>query len=349
MISLYDSIVEISELVFRYRGKSLEDKSIVRYAIPFNSIDFKDDTRILGLYKMKLELFYKSYNIKVFININYQIKRLIIYEGLVMSKEIVINIPYGTRSRYLQVIYELNNLAGENGVSALFVDNNPYNLEAALFLEIDNDSNVDEIMKIISRNNLEIIKNIGLNEIIEDLGNRKHDIRFLPFRVSFDDLSLMVMSMFHFAEKNQLTKLGYHFKRTEKKKLFISYSHKDKDIIYDIIDHLDESGVNFWLDKQMIDVGEKILESINNGMLESDLPVIFLSHNTLDASYAKHELSTFFSQVIQGTKKWFIVRLDDVNPNDIYLGLGDYLYYDYFTEGIEPLIEKIKIKLGKFL
>lgn len=31
----------------------------------------------------------------------------------------------------------------------------------------------------------------------------------------------------------------------------------------------------------------------------------------------------------------------------IILGLGDYLYYDYPVDGIEPLAEKIKSKLEK--
>lgn len=347
MNSLYDIIAEIPEVIYKYRKQPLDNKSIVRYTIPFNAFNYNNDTRILGLYQTKIELFYQSNDIKILININYQIKKIVIYEIVFMPREIVINIPYGSRSNYLKAMYELNVLVGEDGTLALLVDNNPYNLESCVFLEIVDRKNVDAIMKIISHNKLEIIKGIGFNEIIQDFGNRKHDIRILPFDVSFEDFSHMFMAMFSFVEKKKLVELGYHFKRTEKKKLFISYAHKDKKTIYDIIEHLDESGVNYWLDKQMIDVGDKILESISNGMNDSDLPIIFLSKNTLEANYAKHELSTFFSQVIQGSKKWFIVRLDNVDPNEIYMGLGDYLYYDYPTEGIDSLVEKIKSKLEK--
>lgn len=64
--------------------------------------------------------------------------------------------------------------------------------------------------------------------------------------------------------------------------------------------------------------------------------------------FAKHELLSFFDKVIyqQSTDKpWFIVKLDQVNPNDIMFGLGNFKYIDYKNHTIEEIAQAIEKKL----
>ena len=44
--------------------------------------------------------------------------------------------------------------------------------------------------------------------------------------------------------------------------MFVSYCHKDKDIVRPIVDDMNEGGVNAWFDAKDIDIGDDILEEI---------------------------------------------------------------------------------------
>lgn len=134
----------------------------------------------------------------------------------------------------------------------------------------------------------------------------------------------------------------------KRKKCFISYCHADKDVVNQVTAQMMREGLNIWLDSQEIDGGDSIIESMNTGMKDSDLCVVFVSKSTLHSSFARQELKTFFNARIYGIKEWVFIKLDDVNMEDIFMGLSDYLYYDYF-EGPETkkVVEFIKRKLQK--
>ena len=54
-----------------------------------------------------------------------------------------------------------------------------------------------------------------------------------------------------------------------------------------------------------------------------------------------------FNKIVYGKKPWFLIRLDAVNPDDIFEGLGGYKYFDYrglkhFEELSRELERKLK-------
>ncbi|MGM0331941.1 toll/interleukin-1 receptor domain-containing protein [Enterococcus sp. AZ050] len=125
----------------------------------------------------------------------------------------------------------------------------------------------------------------------------------------------------------------------------MSYCHKNKAEVEKIISGLREYGLDFWLDEEQIDVGDRLMERVDEDVRLSDIPIIFLSEATKEAMFAKHELFVFFDKVIyqQSTAKpWFIVKLDQVNPNDIMFGLGNFKYIDYEHSTIEEIAQAIE-------
>lgn len=336
MESLIESITNISEIVGVYKKSR-------RYTIPFSAFDYEDDIRILGLYKIKLELYFNKQGIKVLIDTNYLFKHFVVYEVSNMERELVLNIPYGERSKYVEAIYKINKLIGEEGCCWLCVNNVPYCLDFILYIRFE--KNKDKLIKTALKYKLEIIHDIGDEEILIEMGKRQYNISALSYGTSVARIRELFTALFIFPEKSYLEQKGYCFEPVKKPKLFVSYTHKDKKVVYDIIDSLEYYGLNLWIDKKQIDVGDSIMEAISKGMAESDLGIVLLSENTKEARFAKHELSTFFANVIQGNKKWFIIRLDDVNPDDIYLGLGNYKYFDYSKENLEKLVVELRKKL----
>lgn len=347
MDSLQNSITEIEKIILLYRKNSNFNNYRCRYNIPFSALKCANDVRLLGLYIIRIKNFYFEKGIKIRVNLIHATEILSIVEELKMHMDFAIHIPYGTRSKYFRTIYDINNIVDVNGFAALLVDNTPYSLSCVIFIEVETKKQADKINSIIREKNLKKDNSFGSKEIFTDLGNKKWDIHTLPIAMPFDEFSKMISMYFWFAEEEELQKRGYSFRHFEKKKVFISYAHKDKITVYDIVDKMEECGLNVWIDKQRIDVGDRILDKISEGMDECDLAIIFISQNTKDALFAQHELKTFFSSVIYKRKNWFIVRLDDTDPNEICFGLSDFLYFDFNGKNTDELIESISEKLNK--
>jgi hypothetical protein len=116
------------------------------------------------------------------------------------------------------------------------------------------------------------------------------------------------------------------------KKVFIAYCHNDENIVFKITDKLKINGVNLWIDKNNIENGENILESILNGIDGSNLAVMFLSKATVNSEYFKLELNRIMFETVQNHMSWFLVKLDDVDVCDIMPLLNNYRYYDFSEE-----------------
>ena len=126
-----------------------------------------------------------------------------------------------------------------------------------------------------------------------------------------------------------LEKKGYRFVEATKKKVFISYSHKDKEIVVPIVMELNSCGINVFIDFLCIDYGENILAKYSQGMKESDLCVLFLSKAYSTSFHAKHELTMAFNDVITQGKKMIPIKLDNIELDEIIYGLNGYKYYTY--------------------
>ncbi len=122
--------------------------------------------------------------------------------------------------------------------------------------------------------------------------------------------------------------------------VFISYSHKDRDIVYDDIWQLTERGVGVWYDNG-ITAGEVWNEAVRERIISDDckLVIFFTSENTMASSAIKQEMEL----VQQYKKSCFTVNLTDSEISQLIsdaLGKGHIrisdmkLYADFFDEDI---------------
>ena len=133
---------------------------------------------------------------------------------------------------------------------------------------------------------------------------------------------------------------------SREKKVFISYCHKDKEVVNAITDCMEEQGMNLWIDKKSIDYGENLSAAIAGGIAECDLAVLFLSTGYSDSLYAKFELQNIVCNMIQEKMHWFIVKLDQVDVQTILPVLCNYKYYDF---SIEKSISDLTTEIQKIL
>lgn len=291
------------------------------------------------LYKAKLQ----DFEIYVFLNYNYS--KIIIKEKRIMRKSFYIEFPYMKREKYHQLLIELQNIISEEGMIAVAISNIANHPESAFIVECVNGEEV-EVETLLKKYELESRVDRGFDEVISELNYNKWLIATIPIEFRDEELIDIFESMFEYPSDLKLEKIGVKLGNSKKRRqVFISYSHKDKDIVRQFVDELRESGVNAFIDYRSIDYGENILDSIMNGIDESDINIPFISENYKDSSYAKMELLTVWDRFVRDKSGWIIVKLDDINPDKIKPGLSCYKYFE-FNNNSEELITVIKRKIN---
>lgn len=320
-----------------------ENKIFIRFPIDiFKSINYKKIS--LYVYSIAIELECLS-KVEWLYDIMYNNDTILLYrKDFVMKAEFIVQIPYRERSKYFDIINKINFLIGTEGMCGIAVNNNPYSLDSILIVETKN--HIVEIEEILNKSNLKRIHNKGVTEIVKEMSDRKW--LFHTFPLGIDTTELMKI-IFKFPETHSLETKGYNSNLSQtKKKVFISYCHKDKQEIHSIVEKFEIYGLNVWLDEKAIDIGDNIIEKMSSGIRECDIAVIFLSCHTINAKNAMYELVTFIRSLIAQEKKVMPILLDNVNPDDIVYGLGGYKYYPYFEKkDTQELIMQIKRILDK--
>ena len=312
--------------------------------IPFDELPTVDSSkREYEWYSIRIELLLSQY-ITHNVFVNYVAKAICIKKvGLNVLSKWTVEIPYGYRSKYLDFIIQINRAVSKDGSVSLFISNNPYDLKCYLAFE-DKANNTESINKIMNSYKINNYTEKGLHELIQDLViGRKYDIIQIPANADEEYIKFIFNQCFCFSELDSLKKKGYdHTVNTIRKKVFISYCHADKNIVYSITDKLENSGINLWIDKKSIDYGENIARSISSGINESDLAILFLSKTMIESKFSQFELENIMSNMIKKSMGWFMVKLDDVNVNKIMPSMENYLYYDFNeNKNIDNLVSKI--------
>jgi formylglycine-generating enzyme required for sulfatase activity len=91
--------------------------------------------------------------------------------------------------------------------------------------------------------------------------------------------------------------------------VFISYSHADREFVDQLADRLKASGVNVWIDKWMIKVGDSITDKINEGIGASDWLIVVLSCASVSSKWVREELNAAMIRNIEQGKHAFILPI----------------------------------------
>lgn len=267
-----------------------------------------------------------------------------------MNLEVTISIPYGNRSVYKEMLYDVCNLISSDGDVTLFISNNPYALKAYAVISEENKTHADQIRKVLKQYHVQYESEKGLKELMKETGiGRMYDIVQLPTHEQREMFFLLFENRFFFPEESALREKGYDLSVSiKRKKIFISYCHKDKAIVNAVTDMLEESGANLWIDKKSIDYGENFTAAISSGIDECDLAIIFLSEGYSNSKYARYELQNIVCKMIQENMKWISVKLDNVDVKQILPVLQNYKYYDFsITKDIFDMVCEIKKSIDR--
>jgi hypothetical protein len=96
-------------------------------------------------------------------------------------------------------------------------------------------------------------------------------------------------------------------------KVFLSYSHEDRDTAEKIAKDLRLNGIDVWFDKWEILPGDSLIQKIfEEGLSGANAFIILISKNSVESKWVKQELDTAFIKRIEGITRIIPLIIGDV-------------------------------------
>lgn len=266
-----------------------------------------------------------------------------------LMREIIIDLPYSARSKYFPFVEQVDRILGQKGNMYFFINNIPYSPELKLCIVCRDTRQIEKIETVISEQMLTVNKSQSLENLIEEAHYRHWNMYEIPLGCTIEQLTESEALWFLFPEIETLKEKGYNLeKHFTKPKVFISYCHKNREIVDKFTSALRKTGINYWIDYVDLESGIPLVNSIMSSIKECDLAITFISTATLHSGFASTELSQILTQSIQKGNKWCFVRLDNVDVDQILPGLSMYYYIDYHNDkDIHKLVQEVSKKLKR--
>ena len=106
--------------------------------------------------------------------------------------------------------------------------------------------------------------------------------------------------------------------------LFLSYSHRDKDLAIKLYDALVALGAKVWRDEVELRTGESIVQRVGAAVLDADFVVALISRHSVQSEWCQKELSLAATRGLNNGRASILpIRLGDVTMPSF---LTDLLY-----------------------
>lgn len=141
------------------------------------------------------------------------------------------------------------------------------------------------------------------------------------------------------------------------RQIFISYSHKDKEIADTLYSYLNERGVRVFIDTWGIGIGERITEVLGDAISGSNYVIILASPEAIRSSWVQAELDTALNFELSGKGKLLVIRIRESSlpaliRGKLFIDLGfnnlDANSLDLIYEAIQPNIYRNGWKCSVF-
>jgi len=124
--------------------------------------------------------------------------------------------------------------------------------------------------------------------------------------------------------------------------VFISYSHKNKDFVDKLAANLVKHKTNVWVDSWELNVGDSIIDKVQDAIQESSALIIVISKSSMESEWCKKELSSGFLRELE--EKRVVVLPLLLEDCEMPIFLRGKMYADFrtnFDEGLSKTLEAI--------
>lgn len=236
---------------------------------------------------------------------------------------------YGEHSRYIDALAVLMNEQDgyELSMCALFVNNNPYNLELFVVLGYDRPANgqVEKMQRLMANVGARQRPDVPFKSLWEEAERHRFNV-VTP--VDLSTLKIANDNLFAFKERTKISQLISMKPLGQNIPVFLSHASIDKPFVEDIIPYLTRHGLPIWYDKISIDYGDSILSAVQSGVQNSGAVIFFLTHSFLNSNWCKTEMEGFLNRYAGGQE---ILILTLVSQDVLHKDLP------FFLQGIKYL------------
>lgn len=124
--------------------------------------------------------------------------------------------------------------------------------------------------------------------------------------------------------------------------IFISYSHEDKDKVDLLAAHMVKKNASVWVDRWELNVGDSIIQRVQEAITESDALLVILSKASIKSEWCKKELNSGLIRELD--EKRIVVLPVLLEDCDIPLFLREKMYADLrksFNDGLNSIMDAI--------
>lgn len=260
-----------------------------------------------------------------------------------MDKEFIWEGNYGYRKNLRKLLKKILSEQDANSLQmlAIYVNNNPYNLELFIIASYKNplENQIDEMIVLFNDAGLKQRKDLTMDKLMMEMGKR----RFNSFTfIDEHDVDIIMDNMFDISEITYLEEEGYIMTPFGKdNQLFISHSSKDINDVEEIVPFLNAANLPIWFDRYSISVGDSIINSVQKGIEDSSAVIFWITKNFLSSNWCKIEMTAFIQRLID-ERVLIINILDiDVDYKELPLFLRDIKSIKRGNEDIEDVARKV--------
>jgi hypothetical protein len=126
-------------------------------------------------------------------------------------------------------------------------------------------------------------------------------------------------------------------------KVFISYSHDDREFVRRLADDLMRRSISVWWDEWEIGVGDSLIDKVESGITSSSYLAIVLSPSSVSSAWVREELNAALIRQLRERRVFVLPIL--IEDCEIPVLLQDKRYADFredYTSGLVDLLKKIE-------
>jgi hypothetical protein len=131
-------------------------------------------------------------------------------------------------------------------------------------------------------------------------------------------------------------------------RIYVSYSHRDAEVVHRITERLRADGHEVWIDSQSLLPGDNILQKLEQGLEAADVLIVVVSRNSFRSEWVQREFSAIALQQISKREQRIIpVRIDKAEvpsylAGRLYVDLSDAFESGEVEAGLNTLSEALK-------
>jgi hypothetical protein len=134
------------------------------------------------------------------------------------------------------------------------------------------------------------------------------------------------------------------FEKSERHKIFISYSFSDSDFVQKLSRNLEAHGWKTWIAQRDIHGGESWVDAIGRGLSECKVFMVILSPESVQSQWVRIETNSAIELAVKNKLKFIPITICNCDVPILWRGFQSVSFLETYEKGLKNLYETLEIK-----